>query len=305
MAGITFAELQQQVTEAIIARAQSGEKIEWVRPWTGTGPAFESSYASGKPYRGVNQMWLALTAMANGYSSGYWITFNAAKKAGGSVRKGERSTVIFKARPYTAIDKETGKEEQRMFFGVDRVFNVDQCDGVEAPTVEPVVVRPELERIDAAEAVFTDYVAASGITFQEGGGRAFYRPSDDLVVLPPFDSFRSAEGYYATAFHEAAHSTGHATRQARDMSGGFGTSKYALEEVTAEVAAAIVCASIGMPDSNQTQHAGYVQSWLKATTDNAAALTKAITAGWKASDLVLGANAPTYVNRYDSAKAAA
>ena len=305
MASVTFAELQQQITETIITRAQSGEKIDWVRPWASTGPAFESSYASGKPYRGVNQMWLALTAMANGYSSGYWITFNAAKKAGGSVRKGERSTLIFKARPYTAIDKETGKEEQRMFFGVDRVFNVDQCDGVDAPVLEPVVVRPELDRIAAADTVFNDYVQASGVTFREGGDKAFYRPSEDLVVLPTFDSFTSSEGYYATAFHEAAHSTGHADRHARDMTGGFGSPQYALEEVTAEVAAAIVCASIGMPDSNETQHAGYVQSWLKATAANPAALTKAITAGWKASDLVLGANAPAYVNRYETAKSAA
>lgn len=299
MASITYRELQQTITEAIIARAQSGEPIQWVRPWVNTGPAFESSFASGKPYRGVNQMWLAMTAMACGYSSGYWITYNAAKKAGGHVRKGETSTPIFKVRVWKEINKETGKEEERRFFGVDRVFNLDQCDGVESPGADAIVLHPDLERDAAADLVLTDYLDGSGVTFREGGNAAFYRPSEDLLVLPPSENFTTTSGYYGTAFHEAAHSTGHETRHARDLTGAFGSASYAIEEVTAEVAAAVVCATLGIEAPTLDQHAAYVASWLKATKDDPGAITKAIAAGWKAADAVLGQHRPTYVNRYD------
>lgn len=305
MASITYKELQAQIAEAIIERAKSGQPIEWVRPWSNHGPAFESSYASGKPYRGVNQMWLAMTAMAHGYSSGYWITYNAAKKAGGNVRKGETSTPIFKVRVWTEINKETGKEEERRFFGVDRVFNLDQCDGVEAPGEDATGPVSDAERDAHAELVLSDYIASSGVTYREQGNSAYYRPSDDSITMPPLDQFATSSGFYGTAFHEAAHSTGHADRLARDLTGTFGTTPYALEEVVAEVASAVVCRSISMqtPAPALDHHAGYVQSWLRATSDDPGALTKAIAAGWKAADLVLGEHRPTYVNRYEAEKA--
>ena len=307
MSKLTYKELQEQIAETIIARANSGERIEWVRPWNTTGPAFESSYASGKPYRGVNQFWLAITALVEGYSSGYWITYNAAKKAGGNVRKGEKSTPVFKVRVWREIDKATGEEVERKFFGVDRVFNLDQCDGVEAPNDGATDVVPDAERDAHAELVLSDYIATSGVSYREQGDKAYYRPSDDSITMPPLDQFATTGGFYGTAFHEAAHSTGHADRLARDLTGTFGTTSYALEEIVAEVASAVVCASINMQAEAPAidHHAAYVASWLKATKDDPGAIAKAITAGWRAADLVLGQHKPQYVNRYETQAAAA
>jgi antirestriction protein ArdC len=302
---LTYKELQQQLTDSIIAKAQSGEKLSWVRPWVKGQPSFETSFASGKPYRGGNQILLALTAMEKGYSSRHWITFAAAKKAGGTVRKGERSTAIFKVRFFKEIDKATGQETERKFFGVDRVFNLDQCDGVPSPTGDQPIVLEGIERDAAAELVFGDYLTSSGVKLTSGGDSAHYRPSSDTINLPNADTFTSTSGYYGTAFHEAAHSTGHESRHARDLTGRFGTPSYGVEEITAEVAAAITCATLGLEEPLADQHAAYVQSWLVAVKADPSAITKAISAGWKAADLILGAHAPTYVNRYDSTKAEA
>jgi antirestriction protein ArdC len=44
-------------------------------------------------------------------------------------------------------------------------------------------------------------------------------------VLPPFETFRDAESYYATLAHETTHWTAHESRLARD----FGTKRFGSE----------------------------------------------------------------------------
>ncbi|MGC6627805.1 zincin-like metallopeptidase domain-containing protein, partial [Escherichia coli] len=56
---------------------------------------------------------------------------------------------------------------------------------------------------------------------------AFYRPSTDSIHLPERSQFPSADNYYATALHEAGHSTGHKSRLDRDLTGRFGSESYA------------------------------------------------------------------------------
>ena len=41
---------------------------------------------------------------------------------------------------------------------------------------------------------------------------AYYSVTHDYVQMPPFESFRDAESYYATLAHEATHSTRHPSR---------------------------------------------------------------------------------------------
>ncbi|WP_239505563.1 zincin-like metallopeptidase domain-containing protein, partial [Serratia marcescens] len=57
-----------------------------------------------------------------------------------------------------------------------------------------------------------------------------------------------------------AHASGHPSRLNRDLSGSFGTRKYAFEELVAEIASAFGCASLGIVPT--VRHADYVGSWL-------------------------------------------
>ncbi len=50
---------------------------------------------------------------------------------------------------------------------------------------------------------------------QEDANRAYYNPVHDYINLPAIEQFESAEHFYATFFHELAHSTGHQDRLAR------------------------------------------------------------------------------------------
>ncbi len=46
-------------------------------------------------------------------------------------------------------------------------------------------------------------------TIRHGGNRAYYAHELDYVQMPPFESFRDAESYYATLAHEMTHWTKH------------------------------------------------------------------------------------------------
>ena len=75
--------------------------------------------------------------------------------------------------------------------------------------------------------------------------RANYNWQTDIINLPEKDQFASADAYYATAFHEAGHSTGHKYRLNREPAqhlGGwqFGDKIYAREELVAEMTSALL-----------------------------------------------------------------
>ena len=56
-----------------------------------------------------------------------------------------------------------------------------------------------------------------------------------FCALPPFETFRDAESYYATLAHETTRWTRHESRLDRDFGRKrFGDEGYALEELVAE-----------------------------------------------------------------------
>ena len=105
--------------------------------------------------------------------------------------------------------------------------------------------------------------------------------------MPPVATFHSAAGYYATLAHEATHWTGHKSRL--DRFGRFTDRKaYAFEELIAEIGNCMICAALGLtPDFNQS--AAYLQSWLRALSDDKRLIFKAASEAQKAADLLLAA----------------
>ncbi|MCY4587928.1 MAG: zincin-like metallopeptidase domain-containing protein [Bryobacterales bacterium] len=130
---------------------------------------------------------------------------------------------------------------------------------------------------------------ASGARIEHrGGNRAFYRRSEDLIVLPKQDQFRSPEAYYSTALHELGHWTGHESRLDRSelMKGNFGSPEYAKEELRAEMTSLTVNGMLGLPH-DPNSHASYVASWIKVLEDNPNELRHAARDAGKMSDYIL------------------
>jgi antirestriction protein ArdC len=272
------------VTDRIIEALEKGI-APWARPWKRIGGVGPTSFASGKPYRGINVLILEATAMLEGYTSQYWVTYNQAKKLGGNVRKDEKGTPVVLWKPIRKENEAGEVEREYLLMRYFTVFNLDQCEGIEAPDV------PELEPFVPLERAqeLADHMPHRP-EVRHGGDAAFYSPTLDRVQMPLAEAFAQSEDYYGVLFHELAHSTGHKSRLDRagfETAVPFGSEVYAKEELVAEIAAAIVCAEAQI-EPNIERSAAYVESWLKYATDNRDELLKAASAAQKAADAIIG-----------------
>lgn len=228
--------------------------------------------------------------------------FDPAKHKGG-VRKCEKATPIvfwkiLKFEDAQAPRKKSGKmgEKTIPLLRYYNVFNVDQMDGLDLPVIdkpEPDYCHlPEHKRGDANTQRAEQIVKAmpNPPSIKHGGGRAYYSPSEDHVQLPLEETFVTAENYYATAFHELVHSTGHKDRCKRDeimKIDSFGSETYSREELVAEMGAAMLCGVARIDSKVIDNSAAYIQSWLKRLEDDPKLLVSAAGQAQKAADYIL------------------
>ncbi|MGY4467547.1 antirestriction protein ArdC [Bradyrhizobium sp. LB9.1b] len=100
---------------------------------------------------------------------------------------------------------------------------------------------------------------------------------------------RALRGWASSVLNEGG-ATGHTSRVGRDLSGSFGTKKYAFEELVAEINAAFCCASIGIVPT--VRHADYVGSWLEVLREDNRVIVRAASQASKAADYLLSFLAP-------------
>ena len=206
-------DLYASVTNQIIAALEAGTP-PWVCPWArGYGSVLPFNLMTKRPYRGVNVLLLNLQQMAHGYPVNRWLTFQQARSISGSVRKGETGTTIvfFKMLECGPTQRAANDEPGRKVIPLIRsftVFNAAQIDGLPRVMTTPSVAPEGWTPILAAEQL----LERSGAALRHGGDRAFYRPSDDIIQMPPRVVFPDAGHYYATALHELTHWTGAPSR---------------------------------------------------------------------------------------------
>jgi len=161
------------------------------------------------------------------------------------------------------------------------VFNAAQVDGY---TPKPAVLLPGPERVESAEAFLRHTLA----TIKSGGGRAFYSPVSDEIVVPRLERFPDAVSYYAVVAHELTHWTGHADRLDQDLLAVTGKEEYARKELVAELGAAFLCASLGLANTPRKDNAAYVASWLKVLKSAPKAIFSASSKAQYAADYLHG-----------------
>jgi len=271
-------DLYQEITNRIMAQMEGGV-IPWRKPWVSSGSCI--SYASGKPYSLLNQMLLG--------RPGEYLTFNECRKAGGYVRKGEKSSMVVFWTWLQKEDEETGEVKNIPFLRYYNVFHIDQCEGLKARHAEPLpqTVNPD----EQAEAIIANYLQTSGVKLNhEQGDRAFYRPSSDSITLPLLAQFRETAEYYSTAFHEMVHSTGHKSRLDRlEKTAFFGSEAYSKEELVAEIGAAALVNHAGLETASSFRNnAAYVQNWLQVFRNDKRFIISAAGKAEKAVKLILG-----------------
>src|SRR5258708_25607252 len=271
------------VTEKIIKQLESGV-APWRKPWTCQTPA---NLITQKEYRGLNVFTLA----SQGFPSRFWLTFNQATKLGGRICKGEKSSpVIFwnvgEEQETTAQDgkKETSRPFLLRYYSV---FNFSQTEGIDIPASLLQETRAN-DPIEACEQIVANMPKLP--VFQQSDN-AWYSPSDDVVGMPARELFHSSEEFYATEFHELAHSSGHPKRLHRenfDNAAHFGSESYSKEELIAEMSAAMLCGVAGIEQKTLENSAAYLKTWIARLESDSRLLVAAASQAQKAADFIQG-----------------
>ena len=289
-AGPGRASLYDEITTKIISELEAG-RLPWVQPW-GTAAAkaplaMPRNAATGRQYSGINVLILWGAVISHGYSGQSWLTFCQALALGGNVRKGEHGTTVVYADRFVPDDekkraRETGEEAAAIpFLKRFTVFNSAQCENLPEDVAiiappPPGLIEPQVEAL----------IKASGIDFRIGGDRAFYAPAQDYVQVPPPQAFFEPINWHRTALHECSHASGAPHRLNRDLSGSFGSKKYAFEELVAEISAAFCCAALGIVPT--VRHADYIGSWAEVLREDNRAIVRAASQASKSADFLLG-----------------
>ena len=280
-------DVYQEVTDRMIEEMKKGI-VPWRKPWS-DGVEMSISHVTGRPYSLLNQLLL-------GWKPGEWLTFRQCAEEGGHVKKGEKSHIIVF---WSFVDKKDGKvtvtadgdtiREQVPILRWYNVFHIDQCEGI-TPRFAKAANETPLHPDARADAMISDYVKRSGVTFiVRHSDRAFYRPADDLVVVPELSQYDDAAEFYSTALHELTHSTGHPSRLNRIDSTVFASEAYSAEELVAELGSSFLMSHAGLETpASFANSAAYLRGWLKALRDDKRLLVKAAGKAERAVQLILG-----------------
>lgn len=270
-----MADIYQAITDRILDSLEQGHLPGIGQPWgpSSRTPLIPRNAVSGRQYSGINVPLLWDMADKRGFSQDRWLTFRQAKEAGGTVRKGEKSTLACFYKPMKreivddagepVLDEEGNPREKH--FAILRgfnLFNVDQCDGLPGEVMNPPAM--SVEGFDSVDAL-DDFIEGCGIKVTHSLDReqAAYYPRQDRVLLPARERFHDADSYYSVALHELTHATGHESRLARigiTDPEPFGSDRYALEELVAQLGSAFLCGHFGI--RNEAFDAAYIASWI-------------------------------------------
>lgn len=299
---------REEVAEQFL-KALKEKPLEWYKSWRSTDTGRAINITTNKPYKGVNSFWLKHKEYNHGYGDNRWATFKQIKDKGWKLAKGSKGE---KAEFYMPIDnyiekaiswdkynnlseeekgevitKANGKKVERYSLGtkIYTVFNASQIEGV--PNLNLKLVKNNIKADEVVQRI------AEGMKVEireiENSSKPSYSPSGDYITMPKASQFNSDYYYAATALHELGHPTGHESRLNRDLTGGFGSKKYAYEELIAEITSTFMSEYIETPitEDNMKQHKAYIQSWISAIRNNKNYLFKAISKAEEASDYMI------------------
>lgn len=286
-------DIYQQVTDRIIEQLEQGV-VPWKSPYF-SKVGFPRNFASGRAYQGINVFLLGSLR----FTSPYFLTFLQAKELGGHVRKGEHGSLVVKYGTYTKEDEQAAAgadAETRRFLKAYTVFHASQIEGIEFPAPANLPELSITEKTALAREIVSGMPKAPEI--REGSAVPCYRPATDSVHMPERRFFDSEEAYYSTLFHELSHSTGHADRLARksllenkgiDAAGDTARKTYAEEELVAEMSASFLNAHAGIMESELSNSAAYLQSWIDAlkSKDAKGWIIRAASQAQKAANYIL------------------
>lgn len=275
------------ITLQIIKALEEGRQ-PWNPEWTeSSAPLSLPRRWTGESYQGINVLMLWLAAAERGFTSSRWFTYRQAKKVGGQVRRGERSTRVVYFETRTRLNDEDEEIHHRILKRY-AVFNADQIDNL-----PPEFQSDDSSGVSTGNRDDIDRMIAqtgANIAERQGESDAYYLVSADRVVVPHRNGFDPVEQFYGVLMHELVHWTGNRNRLGR-LSRDDTDKDYAFEELVAEIGACFVCSSLGVaPDLRNS--AAYIKNWATRLKADHRMIFRAAGAAQKAADYLLAMMTP-------------
>lgn len=272
-------ENRKKIVEQLISNMKKGYIFS---EWAWNRQAFVPRNAlTGTKYQGINRLNLSMSAINNGYEDPRWLTFKKINELGYKLKEGSKGVFCEKwiwEKRIKVVNEETGKVEknedgtdkyitvslERPIINYFYLYNASQIEGI-----QPYKDYEEPEQSSILEVADYFRVSSECPIEEKFQDRAYYSPKEDKIVLPPRKYFKSDEAFLGTLLHEMSHSTGSENRLNRDIKNKFGTEKYAIEELTAELSCVFLEAELNMNiDFKRQDHLNYFNSWIKVLEDN-------------------------------------
>ena len=284
------ADLYAATTARIIEALEQGTP-PWVRPWSTIPDAMPMNAQSRRPYRGINFTLLSLVAEQHGYAgqpladlppgAGPW-------RPRPQGRAGHADRVLAAAphrrgvgRLPRARRRPTGAARE----GVPAVAQLHrlQCRANRGPGSAHTPSRACAPGCRKRKPRSCCSCRALG-----SGWEARERSTSRPATRSTCPHRRHSPTRRATTTSRCTNSRigrGHPARCNRDLTGRFGDSSYAVEELIAELGAAYLCAHCRI--DGELRHAGYIASWLKVLRGDKRAIFTAAAQAQRAADYVL------------------
>lgn len=300
---LTNKDIQDKLVQVLIDKIEHGQN-PWRKEWktiAGYTINCPMNYFSNKPYRGINYVLL---------ETGFYLSFKQIQELGGKLKKGSSGIPVMFSKKQEYVEDPTDDTDEdkigedgkvhktSLIYEVYYVFPIEETIGCRQMKHRPLIREVKDEEYDGnglatkkgVERIINDYCqrAKLKVIRDEVSKRAFYSLASHSVKIPMLKQFSSIATYYATEFHELGHSTGAKQLLNRDFGASFGSSKYAFEELVAEITSTLCMAKTNL-ESKETidNSAAYLRSWLKSVNT-----TKDFkTTIWKASGLAFKAKA--------------
>lgn len=268
-------EALEHLADSLMDAMRAGVAPPWAKSWR---RAPTPRNVEGRPYSGLNRLFLEIISEVRDYQSPYWTTRDWVEKRGGVIPEGARygfAVSIFGVR-----DRETGEDSNAMAMTSHILYNIEEIFK-EVPRWEP----PPLDekRFAKANRLRDSYFRnpkGPSLTYDRFTRAPHYSMGWDAIWIPGRGQFETSDGFYHTLFHEMAHSTGYHTRLARpgvvDYD-HFGSYRYGGEELVAELTAALLARETGIDSEHEEMRsAAYLESWLRTMEESPDMLVRAI-----------------------------
>lgn len=293
MASAATKEFREKIAQEFIKSLQE-EELDWKKQWKGLSAPVNG--VTGKQYKGINRFWLSIMMQEFGWEDNRFLTFWQIQKQGWKLDAGSKGLKVEYWYPFDKEEKKalTWSEYKELIKGMNQeeiddrftlaaryytVFNGSMIKGI-----------PELDRrlndVKGDDLIKNISDGMRVEILNDGGDKAFYRPSEDKIHLPVAGAFDSEYAYNSTALHELGHATGAPQRLNRPLCGFFGSEDYAKEELVAEITSAFMSVHLGegSDTSDISNHKAYIQSWIQAIKEKPESLFEAIKQAELASD---------------------